>query len=82
MKENKTITIEELVERTGGFTNEALDIAMDVAEGDLKQLIEETDSDDLFEVLSEDEDFTELLEEKQQELFEEWAEENGYEIEY
>ena len=82
MKENKTITIEELVERTGGFTNEALDIAMDVAEGDLKQLIEETDSDDLFEVLSEDEDFTELLEEKQQELFEEWAEENGYELEY
>ena len=82
MKENKTITIEELVELTGGFTNEALDIAMDAVEGDLKQLIEETDSDDLFDVLSENEDFSELLEEKQQELFEEWAEENGYEIEY
>ncbi len=82
MKENKTITIEELVELTGGFTNEALDIAIAEADGDLKQLIEETDSDDLFDVLSEDEDFSELLEEKQQELFEEWAEENGYELEY
>ncbi len=82
MKENKPITIEEVVERTGGFMNEASDIAMAEADGDLKQLIEETDSDDLFDVLSEDEDFSELLEEKQQELFEEWAEENGYEIEY
>ncbi len=82
MKENKTITIEELVELTGGFMNEASDIVMAEADGDLKQLIEETDSDDLFDVLSEDEDFSELLEEKQQELFEEWAEENGYELEY
>ena len=82
MKENKPITIEEVVERTGGFMNEASDIAMAEADGDLKQLIEETDSDDLFDVLSEDEDFSELLEEKQQELFEEWAEENGYELEY